>query len=220
MKTSPVKILVVTALFSAVFAFSTSALAFASSTKTVGSACTKLGTGTKSGTSELKCVKSGTKLIWKKVKVVKASAAVKPSSSPSATPSAEATLPTEQSSYAINIVASQWSFSFSYLLDGKAPLAGGAANSSVLYLPEAKPVRFTLTSRDVNHGFWIPGLSIDMSVDPSATGHLDFTANKIGTYPGQCNVSSCGRGHAGMKFTVNVVSQTDYLKHLSTLKTS
>lgn len=70
MKNSPVKILVITALFSAVFAFSTSALAFASATKTVGSACTKLGTGTKSGTSELKCVKNGTKLIWKKVTVL------------------------------------------------------------------------------------------------------------------------------------------------------
>ncbi|HEY3292717.1 MAG TPA: hypothetical protein VGJ85_03695, partial [Candidatus Nanopelagicaceae bacterium] len=63
-----------------------------------------------------------------------------------------------------------------------------------------------------------PGLSIDSSMDPGVTGHLDFTASKTGEFPGRCNVSRCGRGHAGMAFTVKVVSADDYLKYLSSLK--
>lgn len=87
-----------------------------------------------------------------------------------------------------------------------------------MYVPEGKLVHFTLTSADTTHGFWIPGLSIDNSMDPGVTGHFDFTASKTGTFPGRCNVSSCGRGHAGMAFTVKVVSAEDYIKYVSSLK--
>lgn len=203
-------------VLSAPFAFSATKAA----AKTPGSTCPKAGITAKSGGVALKCIKSGKKLIWQVVKTAKP-ASPKPTStaSASATPTPSISVLPAQSAYDITVASSQWNFDFTYLADGsKTARHSAAGDSAVLYIPEGKLVHFTLTSADTTHGFWIPGLSIDSSMDPGVTGHLDFTASKTGTFPGRCNVSSCGRGHAGMAFTVKVVSADDYLKYLSSLK--
>jgi heme/copper-type cytochrome/quinol oxidase subunit 2 len=199
------------ALFSAPMAFGAS---YASSKP--GATCLKAGSLTKSGSTSLTCIKSGKKLVWQIVKTTKP-ITPKPSVTPSTTPTISA-LPA-QSAYNITVASSQWNFEFTYFVDGsKSARHSASGDSSILYIPESKLVHFTLTSADTTHGFWIPGLSIDSSMDPGVTGHLDFTPNKTGTFPGRCNVSSCGRGHAGMAFTVKVVSDGDFLKYLSSLK--
>lgn len=200
-------------------------LAFSSSktaAKTPGSACAKAGTVAKSGATSLKCVKSGKKLIWKIVKTAKplpTKAATSPSASPVPSSTPTMALVPAQSAYDVTVASSQWNFAFTYFVDGsRTPLHSAPGDSAVLYIPEGKLVHFTLTSADTTHGFWIPGLLIDTAMDPGVTGHLDFTPSKLGTFPGHCNVSSCGRGHAGMAFTVKVVSAEDFLKYLSSLK--
>lgn len=204
--------LITTSLFLSVAVLS-APLALAA-TKAAGKPCPKVGATAKSGSNSLKCVKSGKKLVWKLVKAATPSPTqVAPSSTPTMT------LVPAQSAYDITVASSQWNFAFTYFVDGsKSALHSASGDSSVLYVPEGKLVHFTLTSADTTHGFWIPGLSIDNSMDPGVTGHLDFTANKTGSFPGRCNVSSCGRGHAGMAFTVKVVSAEDYLKYISSLK--
>ena len=135
---------------------------------------------------------------------------------PSATPSVAA-LPS-QSAYDITVAASQWNYDFTYFVDGsKSARHSAPGDSLVLYIPENKIVHFTLTSADTTHGFWIPGLSIDSSLDPGVTGRLDFTPSKLGTFSGRCNVS-CGRGHAGMAFTVKVVTEENFLRYLFGLR--
>ena len=194
-------------------------LAFAA-TKSPGMPCPKVGAVAKSGSLSLKCVKSGKKIVWQMVKAAKP-APTKTSISPTATPSSTPTmtLVASQSAYDITVASSQWNFAFTYFVDGsKASRHSAPGDSSILYVPEGKLVHFTLTSADTTHGFWVPGLLIDNSMDPGVTGHLDFTASKTGAFPGRCNVSSCGRGHGGMAFTVKVVSAEDYLKYLSSLK--
>lgn len=200
-------------------------LAFSSSktaAKMPGSACPKAGTSAKSGTLTLKCTKSGKKLVWQVVKTGKlASPEASSASNASATPTPTASLAIipAQSAYDITVASSQWNFDFTYFVDGsKTARHSAPGDSTILFIPEGKLVHFTLTSADTTHGFWIPGLSIDSSMDPGVSGHLDFTASKTGSFPGRCNVSSCGRGHAGMAFTVKVVSPQDYLKYLSSLK--
>lgn len=214
--------LVITAALLALAVLTTPIAMAASKTaaKSPGKPCSKVGTVSKSGTVSLKCVKSGKKLIWQVVKAAKP-APTKASSTPQATPSSTPTmtLVPSQSAYDVTVASSQWNFAFTYFVDGsKAALHSAPGDSSVLYVPEGKLVHFTLTAADTTHGFWVPGLSIDNSMDPGVTGHLDFTASKTGTFPGRCNVSSCGRGHAGMAFTVKVVSAEDYIKYLSSLK--
>lgn len=200
------------AVFSAPFAFSATKAA----PKSPGNACPKVGATAKAGAVSLKCVKSGKKLLWQVVKTAKP---VTPPASATPAPSTSVALLPAQSSYDITVASSQWNFDFTYFADGsKSARHSAPGDSAVLYIPEGKLVHFTLTSADTTHGFWIPGLSIDSSMDPGVTGHLDFTASKTGTFPGRCNVSSCGRGHAGMAFTVKVVSADDYLKYLSSLK--
>lgn len=210
--------LLITSVILAVAVLSTP-LAFSSanaSTKSPDSPCPKVGALAKSGAVSLKCIKSGKKLIWHVVKTPSPKGTGS-STSPSSTPSL-ASVPA-QSAYDITVASSQWSFDFTYFVDGsKSPRHSASGNSAILYIPEGKLVHFTLTSADTTHGFWIPGLLIDSSMDLGVSGRLDFTANKIGTFPGRCNVSSCGRGHAGMAFTVKVVNPDDYLKYLSTLK--
>lgn len=196
------------------------AMAASKTVTSPGKPCPKVGNTSKSGALNVKCVKSGKKLIGQVVKVAKpipTKTTTSSTSSPSSTPTI-ALLPA-QSAYDITVASSQWNFAFTYFVDGsKASLHSAPGDSSMLYLPQGKVVHFVLTSADTTHGFWVPGLSIDNSMDPGVTGHLDFTPSKIGTFPGRCNVSSCGRGHAGMAFTVKVVSAEDYLKYISSLK--
>jgi len=48
---------------------------------------------------------------------------------------------------------------------------------------------------------------------------LQFTANKLGEFPGRCNIL-CGRNHSQMLFTVKVVTPEQYQKYLDSLKVS
>ena len=114
----------------------------------------------------------------------------------------------------------QWSWQFSYPEAGpKAVVTGTPAQPPTLYVPLGEKVRYTITSNDVVHGFWIPAFMIQMQNLPGVTNYLEFTANKLGTYPGRCNIL-CGRNHSQMLFTVKVVTPAEYQNYLNTLKGS
>ncbi len=196
------------------------AISFHTVSNSPGSTCAKVGSVAKSGTAQVKCLKNGKKLVWRKV--VKAKTTPSPSASSSAKPTSVQTqtpaIPAAQSEYEINAKGTTWSWAFSYQVNGSAsPRVSDSAHSTVLFLPQGKPVRINLKSNDVSHGFWIPGLGIDKEASPDSPSKIEITAEKIGTYPGACNIQ-CGRGHTGMKLTVEVVSEAEYLKYLSTLK--
>ena len=58
---------------------------------------------------------------------------------------------------------------------------------------------------------------IQMQNLPGETNKLQFTANKLGEFPGRCNIL-CGRNHTQMLFTVKVVTPAEYDAYLETLK--
>jgi len=66
------------------------------------------------------------------------------------------------------------------------------------------------------HGFWIPAFMIQMQNLPGITNHLEFTANKLGEFPGRCNIL-CGRNHTQMLFKVKVVTPDEFDAYLETL---
>jgi cytochrome c oxidase subunit 2 len=76
-----------------------------------------------------------------------------------------------------------------------------------------------MTSNDVVHGFWIPAFMIQRQNIPGESSQISFTANKLGEYPGRCNIL-CGRNHTQMIFTVKVVTPEQYQKYLESLKAS
>ncbi len=120
----------------------------------------------------------------------------------------------------IDVVGMQWSWQFAYPEAGpQAVVTGTPSQPPTLVIPQGERVRYILTSHDVIHGFWIPAFMIQIQNLPGVTNHLEFTANKIGEYPGRCNIL-CGRAHSQMVFKVKVVSPADYKAYLETLKGS
>jgi cytochrome c oxidase subunit 2 len=120
----------------------------------------------------------------------------------------------------ISVEGIQWSWQFGYPEAGdKAVVTGTPAQPPTLYMPLGEKVRFTLTANDVVHGFWIPAFMIQMQNLPGETNHLQFTANKLGEFPGRCNIL-CGRNHSQMIFKVKVVTPEQYQKYLDSLKAS
>ena len=120
----------------------------------------------------------------------------------------------------IKVEGIQWSWQFAYPEAGpKAVVTGTPAQPPTLYVPLGEKVRFTITSNDVVHGFWIPAYMIQIQNLPGVTNQLELTANKLGTFPGRCNIL-CGRNHTQMLFTLKVVTPEQYQNYLETLKAS
>ena len=118
----------------------------------------------------------------------------------------------------ITVNGIQWSWQFTYKEAGeKATVTGTPAKPPVLYMPLGEPVRFTITASDVIHGFWIPAFMIQIQNLPGVTNKLEFTANKLGEFPGRCNIL-CGRQHSQMLFTVKVVTPAEYDSYIQKLK--
>jgi len=120
----------------------------------------------------------------------------------------------------IEVNAQQWSWQFTYNDAGTGPnttVTGTPAQPPVLYMPLGQKVLFTITSSDVDHGFWIPAFMIQIQALPGVTNHLEFAGTKLGTYPGRCNIL-CGRNHSQMLFTVKVVTPEQYQSYINSLK--
>ena len=127
---------------------------------------------------------------------------------------------TDTYKHEITVEGIQWSWQFGYPEAGPdAVVTGTPAQPPVLYVPLGERVRYTITSNDVVHGFWIPAFMIQMQNLPGVTNHLEFTANKLGDFPGRCNIL-CGRNHSQMLFTVRVVTPDQYKAYLETIKGS
>jgi cytochrome c oxidase subunit 2 len=121
-------------------------------------------------------------------------------------------------SHEIGVVGFQWSWQFEYLDAGpKAKVTGTPAQPPTLVVPLGERVRYTITANDVVHGFWIPAFMIQIQNLPGVTNYIEFTANKLGSFPGRCNIL-CGRNHSQMLFTVKVVTPSEYQSYLETLK--
>ena len=126
--------------------------------------------------------------------------------------------PDNEVSHVIDVNAMQWSWQFKYRDNPDAPtVTGTTANPPTLVLPQGERVKFNITSTDVVHGFWIPAFMIQIQNLPGVTNNLEFSANKLGTYPGRCNIL-CGRAHSQMLFKVKVVSPSDYQEYITNLK--
>ena len=120
--------------------------------------------------------------------------------------------------HTIDVTGFQWSWQFGHKDGGdNAVVTGTPAQPPTLVLPQGERVAFKIHSNDVVHGFWIPAFMIQIQNLPGVTNHLEFTANKLGEYPGRCNIL-CGRNHSQMVFKVKVVTPAEYKTYVETLK--
>jgi cytochrome c oxidase subunit 2 len=112
----------------------------------------------------------------------------------------------------------QWSWQFTYEEAGPgSTVTGTPAQPPTLYMPLGETVRFTFTASDVIHSFWVPDFMIQMQNIPGVTNQLEFTANELGEFRGFCNIL-CGRQHSQMRFTVKVVTPSEYDAYIQSLK--
>ena len=120
--------------------------------------------------------------------------------------------------HTIDVTGIQWSWQFGHQDGGpSAVVTGTPAQPPTLVLPQGERVKFNIYSNDVVHGFWIPAFMIQIQNLPGVTNHIEFTANKLGEYPGRCNIL-CGRNHSQMVFKVKVVTPAEYDTYVETLK--
>jgi cytochrome c oxidase subunit II len=82
-------------------------------------------------------------------------------------------------------------------------------SDGLLVVPQGKPVKLTLTSLDVIHGFYIPAFRIKTDVIRNMQTHAWFYADKPGDYDIFCT-QYCGVGHADMRAILRIVTEPEY----------
>jgi cytochrome c oxidase subunit 2 len=107
----------------------------------------------------------------------------------------------------VEVFGQQWWWGYNYDLnkDGTYDLTA----ASELIIPVGRQVNLDITSNDVIHSFWIPGLNGKKDAVPGQTNEWKIEADTEGVYLGQCT-EFCGLSHANMRMLVRAVSQETY----------
>ncbi|CAA7612897.1 c-type cytochrome [Magnetospirillum sp. UT-4] len=108
--------------------------------------------------------------------------------------------------FRIAVAGEQWWWRVTYLgPDGSALFS----TANELRLPIGQRVEVDLTSADVIHSFWVPGLAGKLDMIPGHVNTLPLVAGRAGTWRGQC-AEYCGGAHALMAFTVTALPAPDF----------
>lgn len=83
------------------------------------------------------------------------------------------------------------------------------ATDTAVVVPIGATVVMQVTAADVIHSWTIPAFGVKQDAVPGRLAQLWFSAEREGTYFGQCS-ELCGQAHAYMPITVKVVSQAEY----------
>jgi cytochrome c oxidase subunit 2 len=118
----------------------------------------------------------------------------------------------------ITVDGFQWDWIFRY--EDGVEISSQGGEPPVLAVPVGEPVRLVLTSRDVNHAFYVPQFLIKRDMIPvgenGVPNELEFTVTEAGTYAGQC-AEFCGTDHAGMDFVVEAMDRAAYDEYIAAL---
>src|SRR2546428_789339 len=107
----------------------------------------------------------------------------------------------------IEVTGREWVWSFKY--------PDGLTVTTEAHIPLNTKIRFTITSIDVIHSFWVPRLSGKMDAVPGvAPNAIWIEATEAGAYSGQCT-EFCGLGHADMLAKIVAEPQDAYQKWLA-----
>lgn len=105
----------------------------------------------------------------------------------------------------VHVTARMWEWVFTYSGEG----SDRRVSINVLHVPAGVPVELRVNTADVIHSFWVPRLAGKIDAIPGHVNVLRFTADRPGTYRGQC-AEFCGIGHTGMDMTVEAHDAADY----------
>ncbi|HEV2492243.1 MAG TPA: cupredoxin domain-containing protein [Terriglobia bacterium] len=69
---------------------------------------------------------------------------------------------------------------------------------NVITVKKGQQVKLVITALDRDHGFKLDAFNINQKLKKGDPATIEFTADKVGTFPFQCSVV-CGLGHGKMK---------------------
>ena len=104
------------------------------------------------------------------------------------------TAPRSSSTLTIRIEGRQWWWDVEY---DSGRLTDRFTTANEIYIPVGEPVELVLTTADVIHSLWFPGLGGKLDMIPGRTNRLMLEADRAGVYRGQC-AEFCGIAHAKM----------------------
>lgn len=106
----------------------------------------------------------------------------------------------------IDVVAQMFSWNFTY--------PNGKTSEDLLMVPQGKPIKLNITSKDVIHGFSLPAFRIKVDAVKGMQTYTWFVADKPGQYKIFCT-EYCGIGHSEMMADLKIVSPQAYQKWLA-----
>ena len=107
----------------------------------------------------------------------------------------------------VDVKAHQFYWQFDY--------PNGAVSIDELRAPVGRIVDLDIRGYDVDHSWWIPELGGKFDAIPGQTNHTWFTADRIGSFRGQCG-EFCGIFHAQMTARVRITSAADFQRWVTT----
>jgi cytochrome c oxidase subunit 2 len=128
--------------------------------------------------------------------------------------------------HTVEVVGKQWAWDFNYVdydvystgrqADLQAP-GDPTERIPTLYLPVDQRVEFVLTTRDVNHSFWIPAFLFKMDLIAGRENRFQVTPTQVGSFEGRC-AELCGEYHAEMLFNVEVLPEDEFEEQMAALE--
>lgn len=101
----------------------------------------------------------------------------------------------------IDVQAMQFAYVFKY--------PNNKLSEGLCVVPLGRPVKFTITSEDVIHGFYLPTFRIKIDAIKGIKTYTWLYADKIGDYHIVCT-QFCGTGHADMNALLRIVPSVEY----------
>lgn len=102
--------------------------------------------------------------------------------------------------YEVKVFAFMWGWNFEYP-NGKT--------SDTLYLPLSKKTKLILTSRDVNHSFYVPAFRLKEDVIGGKNHFMILTPKTTGVYDIAC-AEYCGLNHSKMYTKLHIVEDHQF----------
>ncbi|MBS1704257.1 MAG: cytochrome c oxidase subunit II [Armatimonadetes bacterium] len=112
-----------------------------------------------------------------------------------------------KNSYEVFVIGKQWMWHLQH--------PNGIRENNELHVPVGQPVKLTMISQDVIHGFFIPDYRVQYQVVPGRYTQLWFTPTKPGKFNLFCTIH-CGTQHSEMGGYVYAMEPKDFAEWQAT----
>ncbi len=108
---------------------------------------------------------------------------------------------------AVTVTAAKWNWRFTYPAYGISVVSADI-HPSTLVVPTNQTIRFRMTSLDVIHSFYVPGLRFKRDAFPGKATTFDLVFERP-RFMGEC-AEFCGLHHADMRFGVEAMPAPEF----------